>query len=365
MSPRERFFAIMDFKKIDRIIDTEFGYWKDTLRRWHSEGLPSWVDNNEKADVFFGFDVWKKQIPANTNIDPVFQEEILEQNAGHTIKYDQSRVKCEVFTNGADTIPHYLDFPIKDFSTWQPFKERLKPDAPKRLHADLKALQKILQKRNYILCAGGGSTAGIIRNWMGFEGICMGIYDQPDLLDDMLAALAEVSASLAGEITAYIDVDLVAWWEDIAFKTGPIVTPSFFIDKCGPVYKKVMDIYRSKGTRFSYVDCDGDFRTLLAGWMNNGVNIMFPLEVASGIHPENLRRDHPGMRMMGGFDKMLLLQGKNEIRTELKRLKKITDEGGYIPHVDHRVQADVPYGIYLYYLECKRDLFGLTGKTPV
>ena len=31
MSHRERFFAVMDFKPFDRIIDTEFGYWDNTL----------------------------------------------------------------------------------------------------------------------------------------------------------------------------------------------------------------------------------------------------------------------------------------------------------------------------------------------
>ena len=36
MSPRERFFAIMEKKPFDRMIDHEFGYWNETLRRWHA-----------------------------------------------------------------------------------------------------------------------------------------------------------------------------------------------------------------------------------------------------------------------------------------------------------------------------------------
>ena len=68
------------------------------------------------------------------------------------------------------------------------------------------------------------------------------------------------------------------------------------------------------------------------------------------------------MRMMGGFDKVVLSQGKDAVKKELLRLKKLVDEGGFIPHVDHRVQADVSYEQYLYYLEAKRDIFGLSNR---
>jgi hypothetical protein len=97
-------------------------------------------------------------------------------------------------------------------------------------------------------------------------------------------------------------------------------------------------------------------------WLDNGVNIIFPLEVNAGVHPEALRKRYPGIRMMGGYDKVVLLQGQPAIKKELKRLKAIVKEGGFIPHVDHRVQADVAYKDYLYYLSAKRDIFGLPGK---
>ena len=66
--------------------------------------------------------------------------------------------------------------------------------------------------------------------------------------------------------------------------------------------------------------------------------------------------------MMGGVDKVVLKGSKDDIRRELLKLKPLVEEGGYIPHVDHRVQADVPYRNYLYYLETKRDLFGIPNK---
>jgi len=362
MTPLERFNKIMDFSRPDRIIDCEFGYWNDTLKRWHSEGLPKYIDNNEKADIYFGFDVWKKSIPTNTLLNPPFKRRIIDENERYQIILDEDNIKCKIFKDGTDTIPHYIDFPIKDRNSYLPFKKRLKKDIKKRILVDLEDTAKRVKNRNYVLSIHAGSTAGMLRNWMGFENVCINIFDKPELMDEILNDLSDVSCAIAKEITKYIKVDLVSWWEDIAFKNGPIVTPDFFNIKCGSAIKKVMDVYRKSGTKYAFVDCDGDFRQLMPGWLENGVNIMFPLEVAAGIHPEELRKELPSIRMMGGVDKMVLLKGKDEIKKELHRLKPIADDGGFIPHIDHRVQADVPFKDYLYYLDVKRDLFGIPNK---
>ena len=362
MSPKERFECIMAFQPPDRIIDSEFGYWDNTLKRWHQEGLPEYVNSNEKADIYFGFDVWSKTIPANTRLNPQFEKEILEDDGEHQIIYDENRIKCEVFSDGTDTIPHYLDFPIKNRETYLPFKKRLVGALEGRVPDNLAQIGQQTRNRNYVLIAPGGSTAGYIRNLMGFEGICLGLYDQPDLINEILDDLCTISCTVARAITEHIEVDLVSWWEDIAYKNGPIVTPTFFNQQCGRMYREVMLIYQQRGTKYGYVDCDGDFRKLMPGWLENGVNIMFPLEVNAGIHPDQLRRDHPGIRMMGGVDKVVLTQGKAAIKQELQRLKPLVEEGGFIPHVDHRVQADVAFADYLYYLEAKRDLFGIPNQ---
>lgn len=358
MSPRERFFAIMDFQKYDRIIDCEFGYWNDTLKRWRTEGMPAEVTDDGKADIFFGFDTWNRGIWADCGLRPGFEEEVVEQDERYKVYYDNRRIKCRVFTDGSDSIPTYLDFPIKDRATYQPFKERLQFIA-QRIPADIADIGRKVKNRNYVLSSFAGSTAGWIRDMMGFEGISIATCMQPELLDEFLEDLAILFHQLAVEVTKHMTVDMIAWWEDIAFKNGPILSPDYFYNKCGPVYKRAMDVYRAHGTRFSYVDCDGDNRLLVPTWLDNGVNIIFPLEVNAGVHPQALRERFPKVRMMGGVDKVVLLKGRDEIRKELQKLKPLVDEGGFIPHVDHRVQADVSYRDYVYYLEVKRDLFGI------
>jgi uroporphyrinogen decarboxylase len=363
MSPRDRYYAIMDFKKPDRIIDTEFGYWNDTLRRWKTEGLPAWVKDNSDADLYFGFDVWKKGIPINTDIAPFFEVETVSDDGRTKVIYDPLHIKCQVFSDGTDTIPHYIDFPIKDRDSYvKLYKPRLDPSTPGRLPANLAEIGEKVRNRNYVLEIFFGSTAGWLRNWMGFEGICLSIYDQPELIDEILQDIGHLENSLAQEVVKHVVPDFLMYWEDIAFKTGPIVPPKFYREKCGPILRKSMEVFAKAGTRFGMLDCDGDMRSLVPTWLESGINIMFPLEVNSGVHPENLRKQFPGIRMMGGFDKVILLEGPAAIKKELLRLKPLVEEGGFVPHVDHRVQADVSLKNYLYYLEAKRDIFGIPNK---
>jgi uroporphyrinogen decarboxylase len=37
----------------------------------------------------------------------------------------------------------------------------------------------------------------------------------------------------------------------------------------------------------------------------------------------------------------------------------VVNEGGFIPHVDHRVPVNIDYGNYLYYMKCKKEIFGI------
>ena len=59
---------------------------------------------------------------------------------------------------------------------------------------------------------------------------------------------------------------------------------------------------------------------------------------------------------------MKLLGSAEDIDKELIRLKPVVDEGGFIPGVDHRVQAGCQLGLYMYYLKRKRELYNVGGK---
>ena len=93
--------------------------------------------------------------------------------------------------------------------------------------------------------------------------------------------------------------------------------------------------------------------------MDAGYNCIFPVEVHAGSDPVALRRKYgKDLLIVGGYDKRKL-ESKREILEEWKRLEPVVTEGGFIPHVDHRVPVNVDYDHYLYYMKCKKEIFGI------
>ena len=82
-----------------------------------------------------------------------------------------------------------------------------------------------------------------------------------------------------------------------------------------------------------------------------------PLEVAAGMDPVYLRKKYGrSFCMIGGVDKRELAKDRISIENELKKLSPIVQDGGFIPHVDHRIPPDVSFENFKYYLEFKRKI---------
>jgi uroporphyrinogen decarboxylase len=62
------------------------------------------------------------------------------------------------------------------------------------------------------------------------------------------------------------------------------------------------------------------------------------------------------LRIWYGIDKRALARGSEAIDAELRRVRPLVEEGGYVPGPDHSLPPDVPYSGYLYYMEKLRAI---------
>ena len=190
---------------------------------------------------------------------------------------------------------------------------------------------------------GFGSFIGRIRDWVGFENLAYLSVDDPDLVEEMVAHMAEMALRLMPTVLERGQFDAASGWEDIAFNSGPILSPTFFRDRIMPHMKPVMDMIRQHGIDVIWTDCDGNILKLIPLWLSVGLNCMFPLEVNPGNDPVALKKEYGrSLLIRGGFNKFALHEGREGILRELKRLEPAVAEGGFIPHVDHRAPARSP-----------------------
>jgi uroporphyrinogen decarboxylase len=187
------------------------------------------------------------------------------------------------------------------------------------------------------------------------------LYEEPDFVHEMMETLCECMYRTAENAIERlgIRIDFASIWEDMAYNAGPLISPRQFEEFMVPRYKRVTGLLGRHGCNLTIVDCDGNIDALVPSWLKAGVNIMFPLEIRAGSDPYKYRRKYGReVLLLGGVDKMQLIRGKTAIDEELKRLEPLMRDGGFIPHVDHRVPPDVSYENYLYYLEQKKKYLG-------
>jgi len=365
-----RLYRVFTYQPVDRVPDIEFGYWPQTIRRWLGEGLPAEYASEKncmfsgKLDRYFGFDELKQHgLPVRADINPGFAEEILERRESSVIVRDRGGVTAERYQNDADesSIPHFIRFPVETPDDWVRLKEHFRLDDPVRaLRPDeITAAREASAHGDTMLSVGLTGFYGQLRNWLGMENLSCAFYEYPAMIHDMVEHWAELCVRQLVALPPDVRIDHVAWWEDMASNNGPFVGPAMFREFLQPGYHRVMTEARRRGCVISVVDCDGNPHAIVRNWLEEGVNIMFPLEVAAGVDAYAWRTEFGReLRLRGGIGKAPLVRGGPAIDAELERIRPLLEQGGYIPHLDHLVPPDISLRNYCEYLEKKRKLIG-------
>jgi len=363
-----RQYRTFTYQSVDRVADVEFGYWPQTIRRWIREGLPAEFEAeatgyfSEKLYHFFGFDAEACGFRPNLGMDPLFDVEVVERKERSVISREADGVLAERFDTDADecSIPHFIEFPVKTPDDWAAMKDRYDLDGPDREVPveSVDAVRTGAAEGKMVICNATGFY-GQMRNWMGFENLSLAFYDYPDMIADMVDHWAELIARQIEKLPVDVPIDLFAWWEDMAGRNGPFIGPEMFERTCQVGYRRVMGAAKARGCELGIVDCDGDPHDIVANWLAEGVNIMYPLEVAAGCDPAAWREEF-GMelRLKGGIAKAALVAGGAAIDAELERVRPVFEQGGYVPHLDHLVPPDISYDNYRTYLDKKRKFIG-------
>ena len=360
LTDRARFVRQLNRQPVDRCFNMEFGYWDDNFKLWpmfRDHG----ITNNEDADRFLNFD--RTAMVGSLWMHPGFPYEEISRTATTRILRNGDGLIAEVPLDGHDTIPHYLEATVKTPEDWA----KVKAERFDRHHPDRKPdLAAILRDhpadRNYPLGVWAGSMIGKIRDMLTVEGLAYAVYDYPEMVEDMVETSCVLVEDFLDAVLPHVKFDYAGGWEDICYKSGPLVSVDFFRDIVVPRYKRISTKLRAGGVDLWWIDCDGDVRPLIPHFLAGGVNTMFPWEVNGSGHPgESLDRWGPELRIMGGVDKMVLGRSRKDIRAWLQSLAPYVAQGGFIPFCDHRCPPNVDPDDYLYYLDLKEELFGFRG----
>jgi hypothetical protein len=381
---RERTSAILNYEDYDRLPLVHFGFWDETLQKWAAEGhltaeeAEDWEDGNSTDGVIsrkLGFDFdWANCFSPITRLLPEIEEQILEELGDGARKVLNEDGAIVIEKDGATGIPTEIDHLLKGRKEWEElFLPRLQFSEERITSVDVSTgegelpfseggldyLRRGEWENPYGLYC--GSLYGVIRNWLGLVGSAYLQADDPALFDEMIQTVGELCYQCTKTaLETGVRFDFAHLWEDICFRSGPLINPRVFRIKVGPHYRRITDLLHSHGVHIVSLDCDGKIDALVPIWLENGVNTMFPIEV--GVWNASIKpwREEYGreLRGVGGVDKRVFARDTAAIDAEVERLKPLVDLGGYIPCVDHRIPPDARWENVQYYCERMREAFG-------
>jgi uroporphyrinogen decarboxylase len=378
ITPRERFKAVMNFEKTDRLPWFEWPY-TEVIIRWIEEGLPirEILKQEEVLEgdgscpystarlvfdvsTYFGFENFYQE-EYNVIIDqgplPRFPCKTLKDTEEHKIIRSVDGTTKEVLKENSFYMPMWLDWPVKNEDDWEKFKVRFDPNDPRRYPKDW-GDELIDHFKNaqfpVVMWLNGFFMKG--RECMGTIPFVTSFYKNPKIVKDIMDFHRWFTVECIKEAVEILksNIDIIIIGEDIAYKHGPHISPNLFREFILPNYKELIDFLRRNGIKNIFVDSDGNIIPLIPLFIEAGVNGFLPLEVASGVDAVALRKEYgKSILLIGNIDKRAIIRGEDAIEREVSsKLPYLKKEGGYIPMIDHVLSPDIPLKNFKDYTNC-------------
>lgn len=374
MNERERFNAALTFGEPDKF-PLEPGWPREsTLEAWHAQGLPSGVAWQDSLMAALGLE----PPPRHEQIDlaltfhmrPTFEEKVLEHREGHYIVQDWMGAITEIsdeydytyIREAKDFVTRkWHRFPVESRADWEErIRWRYTLDHPGRFPDDFDARCERLRGREYPLRMSIPGPFWQMREWLGFEGLCFAMVEDPALIDEMAVFWSDFVTEMLGYILTRVTPDFIQVNEDMAYKSHSMISPEMTRRFLMPAWVRWGEIIKEAGVPVYSIDSDGYTGTLMPLFVEAGFNCHFPMEVAAGNDIVEARRIYgKQMAYLGGIDKRAIAAGGDVMRAEVMRVvPPLLEDGGFIPGCDHGVPPDISWSNYVKYARLLAELLG-------
>jgi uroporphyrinogen decarboxylase len=373
MNERERFRASLGFGKPDRYTLNPGKPRESTLAAWHQQGLPADADWYEYLLQTLGVEPPKIQPEVDLGVSfkmiPTFEEKVLEHRDGHYIVQDWMGAITEIsdefdytyIRRAKDFVTRkWHKFPVETREDWEEMKWRFDAHHPERFPQDFEERCRALKDRDYPLKIIFNGPFWQLREWCGFEGLCMLMIDDPEFVEEMAAFWTDFVMQTLEPILDRVELDYVEFSEDMAYKAHAMISPRMTRRFLKPSYEVWVAAAQENGCPIICIDSDGYIAELIPIWMEVGVNCTRPMEVAAHNDIVEYRKQYgTKLAFMQGIDKRAIAKGGETMRQEVLRVvPPLMEEGGHILGVDHGIPSDIPWPNMVEFVRLLAELTG-------
>ena len=195
----------------------------------------------------------------------------------------------------------------------------------------------------------------------GFEKFCELLYDDPKLVNAMVKKVGDIQAAVCRKVVGFDTVGAVWVPDDIAYHSGPMLPPKWFVENTFPHYARMAEMCRREGKPFIY-HSDGDMNAMIDTIIDAGFNALHPIEPESMDIYELRKRVGKRLCLLGNIRVHTLSVGTApEIRELVRdRVTRLGYEGAYCVGSSNSVPNYIPLANYEAMLEASREF----GRVP-
>jgi uroporphyrinogen decarboxylase len=198
-----------------------------------------------------------------------------------------------------------------------------------------------------------------VMDWQRFTFVVESLIDRPEYVHAVLRMEAEMLTELAGKFLDRVSVDAVIFSEPIGGNNGSLISPRMYEQFVLESYRPLLETVRRHGVDVIILRTYANARVLIPSMMKYGINCLWACETnAEAMDYRSIRREFGReLRLIGGIDLDALRDGKDAIRREVEeKVPLLLEQGGYVPLLDGRVRADIPFENYIYYRQLLEDV---------
>lgn len=357
-------------RKTDRLpffVHWAMNAWIATRKNWEKQGVKdgdNWrAELQEQTGLKFdegfysvGIDIGRKE-GVNLGYCPFFEESVIEDRGDKHVIRDKMGI-VQLAMKDRSAIPYFMDYPIKNRKDWERVRdEKLDPGSPERFPENWVELVKDFKASGYALQIGEYPFGlfGTLREFMGVEEFLISLHTQKELIHEIMDYLTDFWLIIYEKVCREVKINHIHIWEDMSGRQGSLISPKMVREFMLPNYKKIKKFADEKGIEIFSVDTDGKVDELLPIFIEGGVNMVYPFEVAAGSDIIRFSQQYPNLCIMGGIDKRELAKDKKSIDSELERVSSMFKGKRYIPGLDHGIPPDVSWDNFKYYIKRLSD----------
>lgn len=248
----------------------------------------------------------------------------------------------------------FVDLHRGPITNWEEYEAYPWPDPEKASTASLEWFSEHLPKNMCVIGSGGFAHFAEFLSWlMGYETLCLALYEQRDLVEAISQRLIDYFRVFMKRLLEFDCVKILWGSDDMGFRSGPLISPADMREFVLPGHRLMAQMAHDAGRPYLLHSC-GNLELIMEDLIDDvKIDAKHSFEDTIESVVEAKKRYGGRIALLGGIDVDFLCRAdETAVRERVRKtLEACLPGGGYILGTGNSVTNYIPVDNYLAMLD--------------